>query len=71
MRPKTKAIEQAHMADHVLASVSAVCADFHFAASTAVRKRHLFRVASREAEPAAQLAQTDREKPAGIVAAGS
>ena len=71
VRPKAKAIEQAHMVDHVLASVSAVYADFRLAASKAVRKRHLFRVASREAEPAAKLAKTDREKPAGIVAAGS
>ena len=71
IRQKTKAIEQAHMADHVFASVSAVYADFRFAASKVVRKRHLFRVTSREAEPAAKLAKTDREKPAGIIAAGS
>ena len=70
-RPNTKAIEQAHTADHVLASVSAMYADFRFAASTVVRKRHLFRVTSRDAEPAAKLAKTDREKPAGIIAAGS
>ena len=57
VRPKTKAIEQAHMADHVLASVSAVYADFHLAAPKAVRKRHLFRATSREAEPAAKLAK--------------
>ena len=43
VRPKRKAIEQGHMADHVLASVSAVYADFRLAASKAVRKRHLFR----------------------------
>ena len=66
MRPKRKAIEQAHMADHVLTTVSTVYADFRFAASRAVRKRHLFHVASREVEPATKLA-----KPAGIVAAGS
>ena len=52
-RPKAKAIEQAHMVDHVLASVSAVYTDFRLAASKVVRKRHLFRVVSREAEPAA------------------
>ena len=52
-RPKAKAIEQAHMVDHVLASVSAVYADFRLAASKVVRTRHLFRVTSREAEPAA------------------
>ncbi len=71
MRQNTKAIEQAHMADHVLASESAVYADFRLAASKAVRKGHLLRVTSREAEPAAKLANTDREKPAGIIAAGS
>ena len=71
MRQNTKAIEQAHMVDHVLASVSAVYADFRLAASKALRKRHLFRATSREAEPAAKLAKTDREKPAGIIAAGS
>jgi len=59
------------MVDHVLASVSAVYADFRLAASKAVQQRHLSRVASREAEPAAKLAKTDREKPAGIIAAGS
>jgi len=32
-RPKTKAIEQAHMADHVLASVSALYADISLATS--------------------------------------
>jgi hypothetical protein len=66
MRLKHKAIEQAHMADHVLTTVSTVCADFRLAASRVVRKRHLFRVTSREVEPATKLA-----KPAGIVAAGS
>ena len=55
VRPKRKAIEQGHMADHVLASVSAVYADFRLAASKAVRKRHLFRATSREAEPLAKL----------------
>ena len=53
VRPHAKAIEQAHMADHVLASVSEVYTDFRLAASKAVRKRQLFRVVSREAEPAA------------------
>jgi hypothetical protein len=62
MRPKRKAIEQAHMADHVLTTVSTVYADFRLAASRAVRKRHLFRVPS---DPA-----TKRAKPAGIDAAG-
>ena len=62
VRPKAKAIEQAHTVDHVLASVSAVYTDFRLTASKAVRKRHLFRVVSREAEPAAKLAKTDREK---------
>ena len=71
IRQKTKAIEQARMVDHVLASVSAVYADFRPAASKVVRKRLLFRVTSREAEPAAKLAKTDMEKPAGILAAGS
>ena len=66
VRPKHKAIEQAHMADHVLTTVSTMYADFRLAASRAVRKRHLFRVPSREVEPATKLA-----KPAGIVAAGS
>ena len=55
VRPKHKAIEQGHMADHVLASISAVYADFRLAASKAVRKRHLFRATSREAEPLAKL----------------
>ena len=55
VRPKRKAIEQGHMADHVLASVSAVYADFRLAASKAVRKQHLFRATSREAEPLAKL----------------
>lgn len=59
------------MVDHVLASVSAVYAEFRLAASKVVRRRHLFRVTSREAEPAANLANTEREKPAGIIAAGS
>ena len=58
VRPKRKAIEQGHMADHVLASVSAVYADFRLAASKAVRKRHLFRATSREAEPLAKLVNT-------------
>ena len=66
MRPMHKAILQAHMADHVLTTVSTVYADFRLAASRDVRKRHLFRVTSREVEPATKLA-----KPAGIVAAGS
>ena len=60
------------MVDHVLVvSVSAVCTDFRLAASTVARKQHLFRVTSREAEPAAKLPQTDRLKLAGIIAAGS
>ena len=71
IRPKCKTIEQGHMADHVLASISAVYADFRLAASKAVRKRHLFRATSREAEPLAKLVKNDSQKPAGIVAAGS
>ncbi len=50
VRPKAKAIEQAHTVDHVLASLSAVYTDFRLAASKVVRKRHLFLVVSREAE---------------------
>ena len=71
VRPKTKAIEQAHMVDHVMASVSAVYADFRLAASKVVQKRHLLRATSMEAGPAAKLAKRDREKPAGTLAAGS
>ena len=71
VRPKRKAIGQGHMADHVLASISTVYADFRLAASKAVRKRHLFRATSREVEPLAKLVKNDSQKPAGIVAAGS
>ena len=51
IKPKRKALEQAHMADHVLAQVSSVYSDFRLVASKAVRKRHLFRTCSKEVEP--------------------
>ena len=66
MRPKTKAIEQAHMVDHVLASVSAVYADFRLAASTVVRKRHLFRAVSRRSRPHSLRKQTGRSLQASL-----
>ena len=56
-RPKRKALEQAHMADHVLAQVSAMYTDFRLAATKAVRKRHLFRTVSKEVEPPAKVAR--------------
>ena len=50
VRSKRKALEQAHVADHVLAQVNTVYADFRLAASKAVRKRHLFRTNSGEGQ---------------------
>ena len=71
VRAKHKALEQAHMADHVLATISSVYADFRLASSKAVRKRHLFRTVSKEAEASAKVAKTSDQTPAGIIAAGS
>ena len=59
VRSKFKALEQAHMADHVLAQVSSVVADFRLAASKAVRKRHLFRTASTEGQPSTKAAKVE------------
>ena len=59
VRSKFKALEQAHMADHVLAQVSSVFADFRLAASKAVRKRHLFRTASSEGQPSTKAANVE------------
>ena len=59
VRSKFKALEQAHMADHVLAQVSSVFADFRLAASKAVRKRHLFRTASTEGQPSTKAAKVE------------
>lgn len=80
IKPKHKALEQAHMADHVLAQVSSAYADFRLAASKAVKKRHLFRVSSQEVTPPAKFPKKDTAEQAtpgegagtdGIVAAGS
>ena len=43
IKPNRKALEQAHMADHVMAQVSLVYLEFRLVASKAVRKLHLFR----------------------------
>jgi hypothetical protein len=51
IKPKRKALEQAHMADHVLVQVSSVYSDFCFAVAKAVRKRHLFRTCSKDSGP--------------------
>ena len=67
IKPKRKAWEQAHMADHVLAKVSSVCSDLCFVASKAVRKRHLFRTCSTEVEPSTKVVKkvgADEQEPA-------
>ena len=66
VRPKRKALEQAHMVDHVLASINSAYADFRFPASKVVVKRHLFHTTSKEVGPVAKVAKTDDQKLAGI-----
>ena len=48
INPKRKALEQAHMADHVLAQVSSVYSDFRLVVAKAVRKQHLCRTNSKK-----------------------
>ena len=58
-RSKFKALERAHVADHVLAQVSSVLADFRLAASKAVNQRHLDRTASAEGQPSIKAAKVE------------
>ena len=55
IKPRRKASEQDHMADHVLAQVSSVYSDFSLVAPKAVRKRHLFRTCAKEVEPPTEV----------------